>query len=487
MKKQYLIITIFILFTSTGVNFAQSIPGLTFGGNGNDVGLSICRAHGGGYAIAGSTRSFGAGSNDFYFLVLDTGGQIIVNKTYGWQHHDFFRSIIPVSTGYVFVGDAWDYGPGGLDIYLLSTDNSGCCEQGYFYGTPKRDNGFDVLQTDDNGFLILGHSRLHNPKGDIYLLKVNAEGEKQWEKSFWDTGNDYAFQIIKSNNNDGYVFVGSKDGFFDDVHADFQTHDADILLIKVDNNGNQIWKKTYGKTQHDFGYSLCNAASGGYYVLGSSQSYGNGSFDMLLIKTDEAGNEQWHKTFGGTDFEYGKSLVQNDDGDLYLLGSSKSFGTQGSVDVYIVKTDETGNELWSITVGGNDNDFGEDIIAEPNGGCALTGYTKSFGQGGTDAYFLRLTADGKVNIFTDVSPKHYKKLVFYPNPMNCSGTFEIPDFSHTGYTIRLFDTFGRTVMEKGGGNKIIIHKGNLASGTYLYKIIADDNAKQSYSGKLIIK
>ncbi len=486
MKKSYLFIILFSL--SSIALFSQVIPGITIGGIKNDIGLSICPSHDGGYAIAGSTRSFGAGSNDFYFLLFDSSGQIVVNRTYGWKHQDFFRSIIPIENGYAFVGDAWDYGPGGLDIYMQITDNLGVIKDSFMYGTTKRDNGFDILQANDKGFLILGHSRLENPKGDIYLLKVNKSGEKEWQKSFAGEGNDYAFQIIRSSQDDGYVFIGSKNGFFDDVHADFKTHDADIQLIKIDKNGNQIWKKTYGKSEHDFGYSICNAADGGYYLLGSSQSYGNGSFDMLLIKTDENGNEQWVKSFGGPEYEYGKSIVVNTEGNLYLLGSSKSYGTDGSVNIYIVKTDVNGNEIWSETFGGSSNDFGEDVLAIPTGGCVITGNTNSFGEGGSDVILIRLTTDGNIDSFHSIINHQEDKLIFYPNPMTHSGSFVLPNNLQNTYIIKLFDSTGRLVSEyETSENRFILQRGNLSAGTYYYKFITKAGQSVDFSGKIIIR
>jgi hypothetical protein len=485
MNKILSVVT--IVFLQISLSFSQNIPGLIIGGFQNDYGFSICQAPGGGYAIAGSTRSFGEGSSDFFFLVLDTGGQISVDKTYGWQHHDNFRSIIPTETGYCFIGDAWDYGPGGLDIYMLETDKSGCSQNGYFYGTMKRDNGFDILQTDDKGFLILGHSRLENPKGDIYLLKVDENGDEQWHKSFWDEGgNDYAFQIINASDNYGYVFVGSKFGFFDDIHADFQTHDADILLIKVDVEGNLIWKKTYGKSEHDFGYGVCNAPDGGYFLIGSSQSYGSGSFDMVLIKTDDKGNEEWIKSFGGTGYEYGKSIALSDNDELYLAGTTQSYGTDGSSDVFVVKTDLQGNEIWNVSIGGSGNDFGEDIITLPNGGCALVGSTHSFDAQKSDVYFLRLTKDGFVDIFNDIVPPDKEKAAFYPNPTRCRGTFNVPG-GNGYYTVQLFDVNGQKVFEKRGDDeKFVFNKGNLSAGTYFYRIISSDNNKLLLNGKLVI-
>ncbi len=487
MKRTALTITILLLFT--GHIFSQSIPGLTFGGDKNDYGLTICKAHGGGYVLAGSTRSYGSGSNDFYLLILDTGGSVLHEKVYGWEHHDIFRKVIPVDNGYMLVGDAWDWGPGGLDIYTLNVDYSGNSLKGNLYGTSTRENGFDILPADDNGYLILGHSRLKNPKGDVYLIKTDHDGTQLWEQSYWDEGNDYGFQIIKSNQNDGYLIVGSKNGFFDDVHADFQTHDADILLIKIDKDGNQIWKKTFGSDEHDFGYSLSSAPGGGYYLLGSSQSGGNGSFDMALIHTDDDGNELWTKYFGGASYEYGKSLAVTDSGYIYLLGSTKSFGTEGSVDIYLVKTDSEGNEIWSTSAGTENDDFGEQIIALSNGGCAVAGTTGNRFQNGNDLYFLRFTASGVIDIFENISPPENKeKALIYPNPMSYTGNVVLPGDENQINIFRLTNTAGAIVLEqKLQGNKAVITKGTLSSGIYFYQIIQDSTGKVLFSGKLIIR
>ncbi len=487
LKKRCLYFLLSFLFFCQMNLFAQGTPGITMGGIKNDVGLSICPAHNDGYAIAGSTRSFGAGSNDFYFLIINNNGKVIQKHTYGWEHQDFFRDVIKTNNGYAFVGDAWDFGKGRLDIIMMQTDLSGNITQKAFYGTLMRDNGFCILPAKDEGFLILGHSRIETP-GEINLYKIDNEANLMWQQSYLYEGNDYAFKIIRSSQDDGYVFVGSKNGFFDDVHADFRTHDADILLIKVDNDGNLLWKHTYGKSEHDFGYSVCNAPDGGYYLLGASQSYGSGSFDMLLLKTDEDGNEEWHKSFGGSDYEYGKSLAINSDGDLFLTGSTKSFGTDNSVDVFVVKTDAYGNEIWSETFGGSKNDFGEDVITTPEGGCVIVGSSNSFGKGGSDAYLLRLTTNGDLDLFENIHSKPVNLVVFYPNPMAVSGVFIMPDISQDDYILQLFDSFGRLSMQKEfHGNRIDIQKENRTAGTYFYKIISKTDPSVYYNGKLIIQ
>lgn len=488
LNVRQLLIYLFLFQFSIATSFSQAVPGITIGRAKNEVGLSICQAHDSGYVIAGSTRSYGNGSNNFLFVSIDKAGQIKIVRSYGWDKQDFFRKVIPVNSGYVFTGDSYGLAYGGLDIYLLKTDQFGYSEQGFTYGTSTRDNAFDIIQTKDEGFLILGHSRLENPKGDILLIKVNQAGEKEWQKSFWHEGNDYAFQIINSSQDDGYVFVGSKNGFFDDVHADFKTHDANILFIKIDSEGNQIWKQTYGESEHDFGYSVCNASDGGYFLLGSSQSYGNGSFDMLLIKTDADGNEQWIKTFGGANYEYGKSIKMNNEGDLYLVGSTKSFGTEGSTDVYIVKTDQQGNELWSETFGGPAADYGEDLLPLPNGGCAIVGSCNSYGAGESDVYLLRLKANGDVDMFSGIPTKPYNKVVVFPNPWIGSCKFYLPGTIGMTYTIQLSDSFGRQISKKVfTGNNFIQKRGTLASGIYIYQITSNQNPSIHYKGKLIVR
>ncbi len=98
---------------------SQETPGKTFGGWENDVGLTICQASDGGFLIAGTTRSFGAGSNDIYLVRIDKNGTVIWTRTIGWKHQDAIRSVIAVDDGFILAGDVWDYGFYRLDIYMM--------------------------------------------------------------------------------------------------------------------------------------------------------------------------------------------------------------------------------------------------------------------------------------------------------------------------------------------------------------------------------
>jgi len=484
--KIYFLLTLVVFFE--GYTYAQDAQGLTFGGNSTDMGCSICLSPEGGYALVGTTRGNSNGANKYYFILLDSAGQVLQEKNYGLSNQDILRRVIPYQLGYIMVGDGYNYWPWLYDSYFMKTDKYGNDLFSTYLQQNGWDNGFDVLPTEDANFLILGHSRVVNPKGDISLSKIDDQGNEFWTKYFYEDFNIYAFQIIKSTDSQGYVMIGSKYGFFDVLHAEFQTHDADILFIKVDNNGEEIWRKTYGESQHDFGNSVCQAQDGGYYLFGSSQSYGSGSFDMLLIKTDAEGNEQWHKSFGGTSFEYGMSVAITSDNNLYLLGSSKSFGMDGSVDVYVVKTDADGVELWSETIGGSENDFGESLVVTPDSGCAIIGGTESFGNGGRDMYFLKLKSNGTIEVLKAYSPLvTTNEIDVFPNPMISSSTFYIHNSIIKSVVFNLFDSNGKIVKrEKYSGNTFAIKRRSLKSGIYFFNIVSQDDTKLIFKGKLIV-
>jgi hypothetical protein len=170
---------------------------------------------------------------------------------------------------------------------------------------------------------------------------------------------------------------------------------ADGWLVKTDGFGNQQWSKTYGGAGEDYPQSLTQTAGGGYAFAGYTKSYGAGNADAWLVKTDASGNTQWARTFRGTQNDAASGMVQTADGGYAFAGLTGSFGA-GSSDVWLVKTDSLGNLLWNKTYGGTNDDgvWGGFLVQTSDGGYAMPAYTSSFGAGGNDAWLIKTDAAG---------------------------------------------------------------------------------------------
>ena len=146
--------------------------------------------------------------------------------------------------------------------------------------------------------------------------------------------------------------------------------------------------KTYGGTNYDVAYDLVQTYDGGYALAGGTSSVGAGGADFWLIKTDANGNMQWNKTYGGTNEDQARTLVQTSDGGYALAGYTYSYGA-GSFDFWLVKTNSTGDALWNRTYGGTGIDYAHGLVQTGDGGYALAGMTESFGAGGFDFWLVK--------------------------------------------------------------------------------------------------
>jgi hypothetical protein len=203
------------------------------------------------------------------------------------------------------------------------------------------------------------------------------------------SGNDYGYYAVQTGDG-GYALVGGTDSYGSGL--------ADVYFVKIDSSGSMQWNKTYGGANDDFGRSLVRTTDGGYALAGYTTSFGFGSYDVYLVKTDVNGNFFWNKTFGGPNDDRGYSIVQTADAGYAIAGHTGSFGAGGVSDVYLVKIDALGNLQWSRTYGGTGYDIGYSFVLTADGGYAIAGSTYSYGAGNYDMYLVKTEVQGEFGV-----------------------------------------------------------------------------------------
>jgi hypothetical protein len=210
-----------------------------------------------------------------------------------------------------------------------------------------------------------------------WILGIGQNTNKVWQRALGNNG-DY-YQSIVATTDGGTVSIGSA----------YVGNRYSISATRLDAKGNVLWDKTYGGSEDEYGYKIINTADGGYLVSGSTYSKDgdikahHGSYDLWVFKLDDNGSIVWEKTFGGDGYEGYGTMAANSDGGFFLAGSSDSNNSgdvpagHGRHDMFVIKMDANGNKLWSKVYGGTGDEMALAIIGDPNGGCALTGYTTS--------------------------------------------------------------------------------------------------------------
>jgi hypothetical protein len=332
-----------------------------------------------------------------YLLPTVCNAYISFERTYGGTDIDWARSVqqtVP-DGGYILAGWTRSFSNPNLDeeAYLVKTDSLGDTLWTKYFGTPgvfTCGRSFSVQQTvPDGGYILVGaivNESCIAGDDDVYLIKTDSFGDTIWTKVYGDTADDLGWSVQQTTD-EGYIIAGFTESF--------GAGSRDVWLLKTDPLGDTLWTKTYGVVTPDLGYSVQQTQDGGYIITGViDRTLPGGSWDVYLIKTDSSGDSLWTKTYGSpSDLDEGYSVQETSDGG-YIITGCTNCGLETS-DVYLIRTDSLGNSLWTRTYGGAYYDRGKSVQETQDGGFIVAGWKSTSTSGNSeDLYMIKTDPQG---------------------------------------------------------------------------------------------
>lgn len=327
----------------------------TYGGSDDDRGLDIIQTTDNGYAILGYSKSVdgdlteNAGANDFWIAKLDVSGSIIWQKSFGFLGADIGYALTETNdNGYLITGVLDVSASGGQgnsktllavlhaggDYWAIKLNENGEKEWSQFFGGTFTDTPYDVVETSDNSFIIVGSSdsddvdiKNNNGTYDFWVVKLSNTGDLIWEKSYGGSEIDEAWGIVATNDGN-FIIVG--DTRSNDKDVTINKGAADLFVLKITPDGDVVWRKSFGGSSFDTARSISKTSDDGFLISGSSRSSNgdilknNGQNDALVLKLTTNGDLEWQTTVGGTNVDLAFDVVQLNDNSIVAVGESSS-------------------------------------------------------------------------------------------------------------------------------------------------------------------
>lgn len=376
------------------------------GGVWTDNISGAAKVNDGSIVFAGSTTSNHGdladfhGSVDMWLLKTDANGKKLWQKAFGGGDFEY-GSVVAVGAdgGYAIAGQTESNNTGqvtnyhgGIDIWIVKTNVNGTMQWQKTYGGSGFERPQCILGTGDGGFLITGTTSSGDGdfagKGDkdLFILKIDAAGNKQWAKFYGGSMSEEGFSIIPSGDG-GYMVAGFTSSATGDVTGNIHGESA-AWVLKIDVNGNLIWQKVIPGLNGTRAKSITPSGDGGFVVSGfiwrmeTDPISGTSNANAWLAKISGDGTELWQKNYGGSTSEEATSVTKAADGGFIFAGYTWSndgdvTGHQGRADIWIVKTDASGSKIWQKTMGGPQNDEAVSILPMANNVYLVSGVSGS--------------------------------------------------------------------------------------------------------------
>lgn len=369
-------------------------------------------------------------SDDDTITTTSSASRVEWVRTFGGTKNESAASVVATSDGGYAVfgyaqsadGDVTTNTTEGYDCWLLKFDANDALEWSNTYGGSLDDRGSEIIQTNDDGFAIVGYSKSNDEDvsenfgfHDLWIVKLTATGLISWEKSLGYAGTDKAFSIIQTTDG-GFFIAGVLDvtasGGAGNSRA-VQHAGGDYWAVKLDASGNIQWTKYFGGNFTEEPNDIIETADGGFIIVGASDSVdiditnNKGQYDYWIVKINALGTLVWEKSFGGTGVDEAHSIVATNDGNYYILGETRSDDVDvsnhiGDADLWLIQIDTNGNLLSEKTFGGSHFDVGRSIKKTTDGGFLFVGSTRSQNgdvsgnNGQNDAWVAKISNSGTI-------------------------------------------------------------------------------------------
>ena len=454
-----------------------------YGGNGYDYGNSVTQTYNKGYAVVGSTTSFGFGSTDAYLLLTDSMGVAIGHNTFGGINIDQGYSVKQtIDSGLIIAGYTNSFGHGGYDMYVIKTDKNYNTVWEKTYGGTDWDFAYSIAQTpSDSGYIIAGSTYSYGSGNeDMYLVKTNSAGDTLWTKTYGGAGDDEA-RSVKPTIDGGYILTGNTKSFGDP--------NGDMFIVKTDMHGDTAWTYKYQGPLDDNSYDVIEDISGTSYIIGGETKSAALGFQGAILRLNLSGAQiSFSSIYGSTADDGINSIAQSADGKFVTMGYTNSYGA-GLSDFAFYQEKPIGSFVGSLTYGGGKDDVGHCIKNTADGGYIICGTSLSYSTL-EHIYLIKTDSTGHstgavVNVTTGINSiikEENNALTIYPNPANDFVSLKINNkelLNSKSITIKVIDVLGRVCSQKilnsvSYSEPITINTSELVNGAYFINIESEN-------------
>lgn len=488
-KKHILVVVLCIFMHS--VAFSQVKFEKVYGSTGYDYGYSVTQMLDTGYAVVGATSSFGSGNTDVYLLKTDSMGVAVSHRTFGGINIDQAFSVksTSVDSGLIIAGYTNSLGYGGYDMYVIKTNKN--CDSTWTktYGGTNWDFAYSIEPTSDGGYIIAGGTYSFGSGGeDMYLVKINSNGDTLWTKTYGGAFDDEA-KSVKQTTDGGYILTG--------ISKSFGDTNGDIFTIKTDSMGDTLWTYKYQGSLDDNSYDVIEDNTGaGYIIAGKVKSVAFG-FQATYIRINLSGAFLSVFFHGGTSTPHDglNAITQTADGRFGMIGYTNSYGA-GLSDIVFYLEKPIGTYVGSVTFGGTKMDKGYCIKNTMDGGFIICGTALSFSTF-ERIYLIKTdslgTASGSIiSVTTEVDNSigaTDSNFLIYPNPSNNEVFIQANSAIKSEFVVTIYDVLGKKVFSQkvdssSSTERISINTEYFQSGIYTVNILSQNYLSNQ---KLIIQ